>query len=87
MAMRDGLVQDERREVYAKSYAMRAPTYLNLLMTLATRGKFPSLLLKVLVSSPIVKVLNSRPLRPFFKWFYRFLEVIYKFMKRVLGKS
>ena len=87
MATRDGMVRDERREVYAKSYTMREPNYLNLLMTLAKGGRFPSVLLKVFVSSPLVEVLNSKPLRPFFKWFYRFLEVIYKSAKRVLGRS
>jgi radical SAM superfamily enzyme YgiQ (UPF0313 family) len=87
MATRDGMVHDERREVYAKSYTMREPNYLNLLMTLAKRGKFPSALLKVLVSSPQVDILNSRPLRPFFKVLYRVLEVTYKSAKKVLGKA
>jgi anaerobic magnesium-protoporphyrin IX monomethyl ester cyclase len=87
MAKRDGLVRDERKEVYAKSYTMREPNYLNLLMTLAKRGKFPSPMLKLLVSSPLVDILNSRALRPFFKWFYRFLEVTYKLLKKVLGKA
>jgi len=87
MATRDGKVLDERREVYAKSYTMREPNYLNLLMTLAKRGRFPSPLLRLLVSSPLVDILNSGLLRPFFKWFYRFLEVTYKFLKRVLGRT
>jgi anaerobic magnesium-protoporphyrin IX monomethyl ester cyclase len=87
MATRDGLVRDERKEVYAKSYTMREPNYLNLLMTLAKGGKFPSTALKFLVSSPLVEILNSRALRPFFKWLYRFLEVTYKLLKKALGKS
>jgi len=87
MAKRDGMVQDERKEVYAKSYTMREPNYLNLLMTLAKGGRFPSAVLKFLVSSPLVEILNSRALRPFFKWLYRFLEVTYKLLKKVLGKS
>ncbi len=87
MAKRDGLVRDERKEVYAKSYTMREPNYLNLLMTLAKGGKFPSALLKFLVSSPLVETLNSRPLRPFFKWLYRSLQMMYKLFKRMMGKS
>jgi radical SAM superfamily enzyme YgiQ (UPF0313 family) len=87
MATRDGKVHDERKEVYAKSYTMREPNYLNLLMTLAKRGKFPSPLLSILVSSPLVDILNSRPLRPFFKWFYRALEMTYKSLKKVLGRT
>ena len=87
MATRDGLVRDERKEVYAKSYTMREPNYLNLLMTLAKGGRFPIPLLKLLVSSPLVEILNSKPLKPFFKWLYRFLEVTYKLLKKVLGKS
>ena len=87
MAKRDGMVRDERKEVYAKSYTMREPNYLNLLMTLAKGGRFPSAVLKFLVSSPLVEILNSRALRPFFKWLYRFLEVMYKLLKKVLGKS
>jgi anaerobic magnesium-protoporphyrin IX monomethyl ester cyclase len=87
MAKRDGLVRDERKEVYAKSYTMREPNYLNLLMTLAKGGKFPSSMLKFLVSSPLVETLNSRPLRPFFKWLYRLLQMMYKLLKRMMGKS
>jgi anaerobic magnesium-protoporphyrin IX monomethyl ester cyclase len=87
MAKRDGLVRDERKEVYAKSYTMREPNYLNLLMTLAKGGKFPSAMLKFLVSSPLVVTLNSRPLRPFFKWLYRSLQMMYKLFKRMMGKS
>lgn len=87
MATKDGLVRDERREVYAKSYTMREPNYLNLLMTLAKGGRFPSPILRILVSSPLVDILNSRPLRPFFKWFYKVLEATYKSLKKVLGRT
>jgi anaerobic magnesium-protoporphyrin IX monomethyl ester cyclase len=87
MAIKDGKVRDERREVYAKSYTMREPNYLNLLMTLAKGGRFPSPLLRLLVSSPLVDILNSGLLRPFFKWFYRVLEVTYKSLKKVLGRT
>lgn len=87
MATKDGKVHDERKEVYAKSYTMREPNYLNLLMTLAKGGKFPSGLLKLLVSSPIVDVLNSRPLRPFFRWFYGFLKAGKHILKMLMGKK
>jgi anaerobic magnesium-protoporphyrin IX monomethyl ester cyclase len=87
MAKRDGKVQDERKEVYAKSYAMREPNYLNLLMTLSKEGKIPGPLLRLLVSSPTVEILNSKLLRPFFKWFYLFLKATNKLLKSVLVRS
>lgn len=86
MAKRDGLVMDERREVYAKSYTMREPNFLNLLITLAKGGKFPGPVLRLIVSSPIVDIFNSRPLKPFFRWLYRFLQGTYKLSKRVTGR-
>lgn len=86
MAKRDGLVRDEHREVYAKSYTMREPNYLNLLITLAKGGRFPGPLLRFLVSSPVIGILNRKPLRPFFRWLYRFLQGTYKLSKRMMRR-
>ncbi|MBF0557627.1 MAG: B12-binding domain-containing radical SAM protein [Nitrospirae bacterium] len=74
MAKSDGLVGDDMTEIYAKSYTMRAPTYLNLLMTLAKGGRFPGRLLKFMVSGPVVAVLNSRAMKPFFRYLYSGLK-------------
>ena len=87
MAKKDGLIQNEKKDIYEKSYTMRAPSYLNLLMTIAKRGTFPSFLLKILVSSPIVDILNSDPLKPFFKFLFIGLKNSFRFVKKVAGRS
>ncbi|MCK4819556.1 radical SAM protein, partial [bacterium] len=87
MAKKDGLIKDEKRDIYEKSYTMSAPSYLNLLMTIAKRGKFPSPLLKLLVSSPVVAILNSGPLKPFFKFLFIGLKNSFRFIKKVAGIS
>jgi len=68
MAKADGFIKDDRLEIYSKSYVMRKPNYLNLLMSLAKGGRFPSLLLKFMVSKDVVRILNSKALKPFFKY-------------------
>lgn len=87
MAKTDGLITDEKRQIYTKSYTMREPNYLNLLMTLSKGGRFPSLFLKFLVSGPVVTVLNSKPIKPFFKYLYIGLEGLYHFAKKLLKKQ
>lgn len=87
MAKADGIISDDKSEVYAKSYTMRAPTYLNLLMTLAKDGRFPGPLLKFLVSGPVAGVLNSRLMRPFFKYFYVGLKQGSKLVRKALKKG
>jgi radical SAM superfamily enzyme YgiQ (UPF0313 family) len=78
MAMKDGLVADERKEVYSKSYTMREANYLNLLITLAKNGRFPSPLLRLLVNPPLVTILNSGLLRPFFRSLFVLLKSLKK---------
>lgn len=68
MAKADGFIKDDRLQVYSKSYTMREPSYLNLLMSSSKGGQFPSPLLKFLVSKHVVRVLNSKPVKPFFKY-------------------
>ena len=82
MAKQDGLVRDERREIYSKSYTMREENYLNLLIALAGGGKFPRPLLKLLTSRPVVFVLNGKPLKPLFKGLYRALRAVKRFIFR-----
>ena len=77
-ATKDGLLADERRQIYAKSYTMREANYLNLLMTLAKGGSFPGPLLKLLVNPPLVTIFNSGPLRPFFRLLYAALKAVKK---------
>ncbi len=87
MAKRDGLIIDEVRQIYAKSYTMREPNYLNFLIILSRGGKFPGRLLKLLVSYPFVDILNSKPLKPFFKILFISMKSIYKLFKRLAGKA
>lgn len=81
MAKRDGLLGDEKQEIYAKSYTMREGNYLNLLITLACGGKFPGPLLKLFLSLPVVSILNSKPLKPLFKGIYRVLRAAKRFVR------
>ncbi|MBI4666708.1 MAG: B12-binding domain-containing radical SAM protein [Nitrospinae bacterium] len=84
-AMDQGLIKDERAEIYRKTYTMREPTYLNLLITLAKGGKMPGPLLKALVSKPVAGTLNSQIMRPFIKWLYILLRGGYHLAKATLG--
>ncbi len=87
MAKSDGIITDEKKQIYAKSYGMREPNYLNLLMTLSKNGRMPSLLLKFLISSPVLKVLNSKPLKPFFKYLDKGLRRISHLIKRFVKRT
>jgi anaerobic magnesium-protoporphyrin IX monomethyl ester cyclase len=70
-AVESGAITNERSEIYNKTYTMRAPTYLNLLMALCKNGRFPSPLLKLLISRPALAVFNSRALAPVFKILFK----------------
>jgi radical SAM superfamily enzyme YgiQ (UPF0313 family) len=86
-AKRDGLIADEKREIYEKSYTMREPNYLNLLMTLSRGGRFPGPALRLLVSPPIVDILNSAPMKPVFRGLYSGLKTTYRLAKRLAGRA
>jgi len=83
----NGETEDEKKQIYEKSYTMREPNYLNLLMTLSKNGKFPSMLLKILVNTPTVNILNSRPMKPLFKSLYVGMKSAYKLAKRLTGRA
>ncbi|MBN2570380.1 MAG: B12-binding domain-containing radical SAM protein [Deltaproteobacteria bacterium] len=87
MAKNEGMIHDEKKQIYEKSYTMREPSYLNLLITLSRSGRFPSPLLKILLNSPTVDILNSNPMKPVFKWFYTGLRTIYRMAKELAGRS
>jgi anaerobic magnesium-protoporphyrin IX monomethyl ester cyclase len=86
-AKSDGFIQDDRLEIYSKSYTMREPGYPNLLMILAKGGRFPSPLLKFMVSRPAVRVLNSNTMKPFFKYVHIGLKLGFHFIKNLLKKE
>jgi anaerobic magnesium-protoporphyrin IX monomethyl ester cyclase len=83
MAKQNGFIKDENKEIYSKSYTMREPNYLNLLMTLSKGGRFPRRLLKIFIHPPLLNILNSNFLKPMFKFLYLGLKKIYNLAKRV----
>ena len=84
-AKMDGLIADEKKEIYNRSYAAPDLNYLNLLISVSKNGRFPSAFLKFLVSPPIVKILNNGYLRPFFRYLYLSLKNINRLIKN--GKT
>lgn len=87
MAKEDGFIENEKGQIYTKSYTMREPNYLNLLFALAQGSKFPGTLLKFLVSSPTVDILNSKPFKPFFKLLYNGLKSTYGLARKLMGRA
>lgn len=85
MAKKDGMIRDEKKQIYEKSYTMREPNYLNLLMSLAKGGKFPGRLLKFLVTPPTVTILNSSPMKPLFHFLYISLKTMRHLTRRLAG--
>ncbi len=64
LAMRDGLINDEKAEIYDKMYFEKSDNYTNTLLYLTKRGFFPSPLLKLLIEPRVVKVMTSDYMRP-----------------------
>jgi len=86
MAKRDGFILDEKRQIYSKSYSVREPNYLGLLVSIAKYGHFPSHIMKFLIKDHIVRVLNSDPMKPFFRFLFSRLKGIYHYLKAVRKK-
>ena len=87
MAKRDGFIVDEKRQIYAKSYTMRELNYFNLLISLSKNGKFPGPLLKFLISSPTVNILNNKFMKPLIKTVYIVMKNSYRLFKRFTGRT
>jgi len=64
IAARDGLVNDEKAEIYDRMFFERHDSYTNTLLFLARSGKFPHPLLKVLIDKRVVRVATSDYLAP-----------------------
>ena len=82
IAKEKGLIVNEDKDIYNKTYTMHEPNYLNLLMSLSKGGKFPGLLLRLVIGSPIIDIFNSNMLKPFFKLLYTTMKDLYHLMKR-----
>ena len=76
IAMRDGLINDERSEIYDKMYFEKNDNYPNTLLYLTRSGYFPHSLLKVLIDERVVNVMTSDYMRPFSKVSKRMLGMV-----------
>ncbi|CAK8716546.1 Cobalamin-binding protein [Candidatus Electrothrix laxa] len=70
LAKEKGLIEDEHRQIYNRSYTMRKATYLNLLFAFCRTGHFPHVLLKILISKPALICLNNKPIQPLIRFIY-----------------
>ncbi len=64
IAERDGLVNDEKAEIYDRMFFERHDSYTNTLLFLARWGRFPHPLLKALIDERVVDVMTSDYLEP-----------------------
>jgi len=64
IAERDGLVNDEKKEIYDRMYSERHDSYTNMLLFLSRSGKFPHPLLKVLIDRRVVEAMTSDYMEP-----------------------
>ncbi len=87
MAKADGLIGDETTDIYAKSFTMQQPSYLNLLVTLFKRGRMPGGLLRLFISKPALLLFNNRASKIFFRYFYVVLRSVHRLAKRMRGKQ
>jgi anaerobic magnesium-protoporphyrin IX monomethyl ester cyclase len=82
IAKEKGMIVDEMKEIYNKTYVMREPSYLNLLLVLARNGKFPSSLLKLSISAPALTLFNRDSMKAFCKGVYLVVRALHKFLKK-----
>ncbi len=81
MAVEDGFIGDEHREIYAKTYTMSRLDYFNMLILLSKTGKMPGIALKLLLSAPLVRILNSNMAEPVLRFLYLSLKRAYHAIK------
>ena len=86
MAAADGFLTDERRQVYTKSYTMRRPDYVNLLILLAKGGRMPSRLLAVLASDGLGGLLSRPAFDPLWRLLFGLMEPVKRLLRAVAGR-
>lgn len=64
LASQDGLVNDEKAEIYDRMFFERHDSYLNTLLFLARSGKFPPGLLKLAIDRRVVDAMTSDYMEP-----------------------
>lgn len=87
MAAADGLLTDERRDVYTKSYTMRRPDYVNFLILLAKGGRFPSSLLALCAAGLLARALSAKALEPLWRLAFATAGPAKRLVKRLLGRA
>lgn len=83
LAKAEGLIKDERMEIYNSTYTMHSRTYLNLLFTLAKGGRLPAPVLRGLISAPVLFVCNSKLARPLIAVGFSVLRSLYQGLKKL----
>jgi radical SAM superfamily enzyme YgiQ (UPF0313 family) len=78
---KDNLITDEETEIYHKKWSEKEAHYLNLLFALCRSGKFPHLLLRILISKPLLLVFNNDFLKPAYKVLFLLLKKMNYFLK------
>jgi len=86
MAEKDGLIKDEKIQIYNKMYSTREENYLNLLIVMCKNGKFPHPLLRVLISKPALLLLNNRFMKTINKWLFIFAKNVYRALQNLTPK-
>jgi anaerobic magnesium-protoporphyrin IX monomethyl ester cyclase len=81
IAARDGLVNDEKAEIYDRMFFERHDSYTNTVLFLARSGKFPHPLLKVLIDERVVKLATSDYMAPAGELAKRTFSVLRKVMR------
>ncbi|AGW12031.1 B12-binding domain-containing radical SAM protein [Megalodesulfovibrio gigas] len=84
-ATAEGLLQNERRDVYSKHYTMRAPSYSNLLISLSKTGKMPAWLLRLAISPLPWRVFGSHALEPVIRGTFLALKRLKSMLKPLLS--
>ena len=64
LATKDGLIVDEKEEIYDRMFFERHDSYANTLLFLARTGRFPHPLLELLTDSRVARVMTSDAMAP-----------------------
>ncbi len=64
LAMQDGLIKDEKAEIYDRMFFERHDSYANTLLFLARTGRFPHSLLKLLTRPGLARAMTSETVAP-----------------------
>jgi len=86
LALEEGMIDDERRDIYNRTWPMHRKTYLNFLMILTRGGRMPGWLLRMLIADPLVRFLGKESLQPAVGRVYETMQRTLRRVKAVVGK-